>query len=37
VDVYQNVISRNGGRAEIRTAFTQAMPTLLRQNDYIIH
>jgi hypothetical protein len=37
VDVYQNVISRNGGRAEIRTAFMQAMPGLLRQNDYIIH
>jgi hypothetical protein len=37
VDVYQAVISRNGGRAEIRAAFTQAMPGLLRQNDYIIH
>jgi hypothetical protein len=37
VDVYQNVISHKAGRGEIRTAFLQAMPGLLRQNDYIIH
>jgi hypothetical protein len=37
IDVYQNLISRNAGHGEIRAAFTQAIPGLVRQNDYIIH
>ena len=37
VDVYQNLMSRNAGHREIHAAFVQAMPGLLRQNNYILH
>lgn len=37
VDVYQNLMSRSAGHREIHAAFVQAMPGLLRQNNYIMH